>query len=49
MLDHWMSGLFQTHRGQCLGSGWQVFHPLRAPAPFPPLGEDALSANSLPG
>lgn len=23
MLDHWMPGLFQTHLGQCLGSGWQ--------------------------
>ena len=47
MLDHWM--LFQTHRGQCLGSGWQVLHPLSAPVPFPPLGKDALSASSLSG
>lgn len=49
MPDHWMPGLFQTPLGQCLGSGWQVLHPLSAPVPFPPLGKDALSASSLPG
>ena len=49
MLHHWMPGLFRTHLGQCLGSGWQVLNPLSTPVPFAPLGKDALSASSLPG